>query len=121
MSVRCEVACTECFGSTVSSAWRWVTLLNPELEAFESGFANLEMFQAWEAFDLSHLCFPLALLREKLRIVNDMKCSVKSFEISKSCAYTHRHFHLLRASSHSIQAWLLYAATSGGVKWVGAR
>lgn len=55
-------------------------------------------FKAYKAFDLSHLCSPPALQREKLRNVNYVKYSVKSFEMSKSCAYTHRHFHLLKTS-----------------------
>lgn len=75
------------------------------------------MFQAYEAFDLPYLCSPLALLREKLRNVNYMKYGVKSFEISKSCAYTHRRFHLLKTSSllpQSIHVWLRYATAAGG-------
>jgi len=101
-----------------------VTLLNPELEAFESGFANLDVFQAREAFDPSHLCSPLALLREKLGNVNYVKYGVKSFEISKSCAYTQRRFQLLKTSSllaPSIRVSLHYATGAGGrVEWVGA-
>lgn len=65
-------------------------------------------FKAYKAFDLSHLCSPPALQREKLRNVNYVKYSVKSFEMSKSCAYTHRHFHLLKTPSLLPQSiWVL--------------
>lgn len=65
-------------------------------------------FKAYKAFDLSHLCSPPALQREKLRNVNYVKYSVKSFEMSKSCAYTHRHFHLLKTPSLLPQSiWML--------------